>query len=77
MSATLKTLTINQMRNLKEHILDWLIELEEEKAADFLNDCEIYQAYITTVFSGENLTETVVYDITVKLPTYCAFRKIK
>jgi hypothetical protein len=39
------------MSGLKEHIFDWLIELEEEKAANFLNVYEFNETYIDTAFS--------------------------
>lgn len=56
------------MSGLKGHIFDWLIELGEEKAANFLNDCEIDQTYIDTLFSMDSDVETYMYEVTVSVP---------
>ena len=40
------------MENFKEHIFYWLMELNEEKAANFLTECTIDQIYIDTLFPG-------------------------
>lgn len=56
------------MDGLKGHIFDWLIELEEEKAANFLNDCEIDQIYIDTLFAMDSDVETYMYEVTVSVP---------
>ena len=64
------------MSDLKGHIFDWLMELEEEKAANFLNDCEIDQTYIDTFFSMDSDTETYMYEVTVNVPLKI-YRKIE
>lgn len=64
------------MSDLKGHIFDWLMELEEEKAANFLNDCEIDQTYIDTLFSMDNDAETYMYEVTVNVPLK-TYRKIE
>jgi hypothetical protein len=64
------------MGDLKGHIFDWLIELEEEKAANFLNDCEIDQTYIDTFFSMDSDAETFMYEVTVNVPLKI-YRKIE
>lgn len=56
------------MSGLKGHISDWLIELGEEKAAKFLDDCEIDQTYIDTLFSMDSDAETYMYEVTVNVP---------
>lgn len=56
------------MDGLKGHIFDWLMELEEEKAANFLNDCEIDQIYIDTLFAMDSDVETYMYEVTVSVP---------
>lgn len=56
------------MIGLKGHIFDWLIELGEEKAANFLNDCEVDQIYIDTLFSMESDVERYMYEVTVSVP---------
>lgn len=56
------------MSGLKEHISDWLIELGDEKAANFLDDCEIDQTYIDTLFSMDSDIETYMYEVTVSVP---------
>lgn len=63
------------MTGLKEHICDWLLELEEETAANFLNNCEINQTYIDTVFSMHSDAETHIYEVTVNVPLKI-YRKI-
>ena len=52
----------------KEHIYNWLTELEEEKSANFLNDCEIQQIYIDTLFEMDSDIETYMYEIIVNVP---------
>ncbi len=56
------------MEGLKGHIFDWLMELEEEKAANLLNDCEIDQTYIDTLFRMDSDIETYIYEVTVSVP---------
>lgn len=56
------------MDKFKEHIYNWLTELEEEKSADFLNDCEIQQIYIDTLFNKDNDMETYMYEIIINVP---------
>lgn len=56
------------MSKLKEHISDWLLELEEEKAADFLTDCTLDQIYIDTMFAMGNDVETYLYEVVVSVP---------
>ncbi|WKL48988.1 abortive infection family protein [Flavobacterium pectinovorum] len=56
------------MEKFKEHIYDWLIELEEDKSANFLNDCEIEQIYIDTLFSMDSDVETYMYEVIVNVP---------
>ena len=51
------------MSGLKGHISDWLIELGEEKATRFLNDCEIDNTYIDTLFSMDSDDETYMHDV--------------
>src|SRR5690554_5110612 len=63
------------MSELKGHIFDWLIELGEEKAANFLDDCEIDQTYIDTLFSMDSDVETYMYEVTVSIPLK-TYRKI-
>jgi len=63
------------MTGLKGHIFDWLMELEEEKAANFLNDCEFNQTYIDTAFSMHSDTETHIYEVRVDVPLKI-YRKI-
>lgn len=64
------------MSNLKGHIFDWLMELEEEKAANFLNECEIDQTYIDTLFSMDSDAESYMYEVTVNVPLKI-YRKIE
>lgn len=64
------------MDKLKEHILDWLIELEELKAADFLTDCILNQIYIDTWFSMDSDIETYLYEVIISVPLK-KHRKIK
>lgn len=64
------------MSDLKGHIFDWLMELEENKAANFLNDCEIDQTYIDTLFSMDSDVENYMYEVTVKVPLKI-YRKIE
>lgn len=52
----------------KEHIYNWLTELEEEKSANFLNDCEIQQIYIDTLFEMDSDMETYMYEIIINVP---------
>ncbi|REC59378.1 hypothetical protein DRF65_26510 [Chryseobacterium pennae] len=56
------------MDGLKGHIYDWLIESEEEKAAIFLENCEINQMYIDTLFSMDSDVETYMYEVIVNVP---------
>ncbi|CDT28683.1 hypothetical protein BN1088_60005 [Sphingobacterium sp. PM2-P1-29] len=56
------------MSGLKGHISEWLIELGEIKAANFLNDCEIDQTYIDTLFSMDSDGETYMYEVTISVP---------
>ena len=56
------------MDGLKEHIVNWLMELEEKKAANFLNNCSIDQVYIDTLFALDSDMETYMYDITISVP---------
>lgn len=56
------------MEGLKGHIFDWLMELEEVKSANFLNDCEIDQTYIDTLFSMDSDIEKYMYEVTVSVP---------
>ncbi len=56
------------MEGLKGHIFDWLMELNEEKSANFLNDCEIDQIYIDTLFSMDSDIETCMCEVTVSVP---------
>ncbi|WES99323.1 abortive infection family protein [Chryseobacterium arthrosphaerae] len=56
------------MDGLKGHIYDWLIESDEEKAANFLENCEIDQMYIDTLFSMDSDVETYMYEVTVNVP---------
>jgi len=56
------------MEEFKGHIFDWLMELEEKKAANFLNDCEINQVYIDTLFRMDSDIETYMYEVTVNVP---------
>lgn len=56
------------MSGLKGHISDWLIELGDEKAAKLLDDCEIDQTYIDTLFSMDSDNETYMYEVTVSVP---------
>ena len=56
------------MESFKEHVLDWLMELEEEKAIDFLRDCEINQVYIDTLFRMDSDIDTYAYEVTVNVP---------
>lgn len=56
------------MSEFKEHIYDWLIELDEEESANFLNDCEIEQVYIDTLFGMDNDDETYIYEVVVNVP---------
>lgn len=55
------------MDGLKGHIFDWLIELEEEKAANLLNDCEIDKIYIDTLFRMDSDIENYMYEVTVSV----------
>jgi hypothetical protein len=56
------------MEGLKGHIYNWLIELDDDKAANFLNECEIDQTYIDTFFSMDSDYETSMYDLTISVP---------
>ncbi len=56
------------MDGLKGHIYNWLMELEEEKAANFLNNCSIDQLYIDTLFSMDSDKETYMYEVTISVP---------
>lgn len=56
------------MEGLKGHIFDWLMELEEEKAANFLTDCMIDQIYIDTLFAMDSDIETYMYEVVVSVP---------
>ncbi len=56
------------MEAFKEHIYDWLLELEEEKAAKFLNECEIHQTFIDTLFRMDSDIETYMYEVTISVP---------
>ena len=56
------------MDGLKGHVFDWLMELEEVKAANLLNDCEIDQIYIDTLFRMDSDIETYMYEVTVSVP---------
>lgn len=56
------------MEKFKGHIYNWLMELDEEKAANFLNDCEFQQIYIDTLFSMDNDVETYMYKVVVNVP---------
>lgn len=56
------------MEGLKGHIFDWLMELEEEKAAKFLDDCTLDQIYIDTMFTMDSDVETYMYEIIVSVP---------
>ncbi|HYK75746.1 MAG TPA: abortive infection family protein [Daejeonella sp.] len=56
------------MSDLKSHIYNWLIELEEEHAAKFLDNCTINQHYIDTAFSMDNDFETYIYEVTINVP---------
>jgi hypothetical protein len=58
----------NIMEKFKDHIYDWLIELEENKAAIFLNDCEIENNYIDTLFSMDSDIETYMSEVIVNVP---------
>lgn len=64
------------MSNLKGHIFDWLMELEEEKAANFLNDCEVNETYIDTLFTMDSDAESYLYKVTVNIPLK-TYRKIE
>ena len=63
------------MSGLKGHISDWLIELGNKKAAKFLDDCEIDETYIDTLFSMDSDVETYIYEISVSVPLK-TYRKI-
>lgn len=56
------------MEGLKGHIFDWLMELDEKNAANFLSDCEIDQTYIETLFRMDSDIETYMYEVTVDVP---------
>ncbi len=56
------------MYKFKEHIYDWLIELEEEKSANFLNNCEIEEIYINTLFGLHHDEEVDVFKVIVNVP---------
>lgn len=63
------------MSELKGHISNWLIELDEEKAINFFNDCEIDTIYIDTLFSMDDDIETYMHDVTISVPLKI-YRKI-
>lgn len=56
------------MEEYKAHIFDWLMELEEKKAASFLNDCTLEQIYIDTLFALDGDLETCMIDVVVSVP---------
>ncbi len=56
------------MDGLQGHIFDWLIELEEEKAANLLTECTLDQIYIDTFFSMDSDIETYMYEVIVNVP---------
>lgn len=56
------------MDGFKGHIFDWLMELEEEKAANLLTDCTLYQIYIDTLFKMDSDVETYMYEVVVGAP---------
>lgn len=56
------------MNELKEHICNWLNEIDENAAAIFLNDCEIEQIYIDTLFSMDSDIERYLYEVIVNVP---------
>lgn len=56
------------MEEFKGHIYDWLIELDEKEAAQFLNDCEFEQIFIDSAFSMDSDGETHIYEVVVSVP---------
>ncbi len=56
------------MEGVKGHVFDWLIELEEDKAADLLKECEIDQVYIDTLFRMDSDLETHMYEVIISVP---------
>lgn len=63
------------MSNLKNLITEWLLELEENKAATFLDVCEIHPEYITSGISSDGITEIAICKITINVPLL-KYRKI-
>lgn len=56
------------MEGITLQIFDWLTELEELKAADFLSNCFIDNHYIDTLFELSSDDEKYMYDVTVNVP---------
>lgn len=56
------------MEELKGHIYDWLMEIGEEKAAGFLNNCAIDTFYLDTLFAMDSDKETYMYEVTISVP---------
>jgi len=56
------------MSELKTQIINWLYEIEEKEAADFLEKCEIDNTYIDTAFPLYDNQVIDVYDVSVYTP---------
>jgi len=56
------------MEKLKSLIIDWLAELDYNEAAIFLDDCEINQTYIDTLFPMDGDNDIDMFDLTISVP---------
>ncbi len=57
-----------KMSELKEHILNWLIELEEEKSIILFKNCEIRNFYIDTLFEINSDFEKHLHKVIIDVP---------
>ena len=56
------------MSELKKHIKNWLEELNEKDASNFLDNCEVENMYLNTAFDMHSDKETFIYEVTISVP---------
>jgi len=57
------------MEGLKLEIFNWLIELDDKEAAEFLSDnCDLDNRYIETYFALDSDLETNMFDVIINVP---------
>jgi hypothetical protein len=56
------------MEGLTLGIYDWLTELEEHEAAEFISNCQIENFYLDTLFFMDSDKEMYMYEVTVFVP---------